>query len=107
MFGLLKKMFTIDNSQLKEAIKEGSYLVDVRTPNEYASGSVKGAVNIPLNKLHVQLTKLKEKKNIVVFCKSGIRSRQAKTLLQQNGFTNVINGGTWMNVDNIVKATQQ
>jgi phage shock protein E len=88
---------------LKSIIEEGTFLVDVRTPGEFAEGHVKGSVNIPLDKVQTQLTKFKNKKNIIVFCRSGARSGQAKNILQQNGFTNVINGGTWNNVSQFVK----
>lgn len=92
-----------DNSMLTEAIKEGAFLVDVRSAGEFASGSVKGAVNIPLDKIGSQLPKFKGKKNIVVFCRSGNRSGQAKSILEQKGFQNVINGGTWSNVNQCIK----
>lgn len=88
-----------DNSQLTEAIKDGAFLVDVRTPAEFSAGSVKGAVNIPLDKVSGQLSKFKNKKSIVVFCRSGSRSSMAKGILEKNGFQNVINGGTWQNVN--------
>jgi len=88
-----------DNSQLTEVIKEGAFLVDVRTPAEFSAGSVKGAVNIPLDKVPSQLSKFKGKKNIIVFCRSGSRSGQAKSILENNGLQNVINGGTWQNVN--------
>ena len=91
-----------DNTQLTEAIKNGAFLVDVRTPVEFADGSVKGAVNIPLDKVQKELSKFKGKKNIVVFCRSGNRSGQAKSILEQNGFQNVINGRTWQNVNQVV-----
>lgn len=91
-----------DNSQLTEAVKDGAFLVDVRTPAEFSAGSVKGAVNIPLDKMLGQLSKFKGKKNIVVFCLSGNRSSQAKSILEQNGFRNIINGGTWRNVNQVV-----
>ncbi len=94
MFNLFKNLFG-NPADLQGILKEGAYLVDVRTPSEFAMGSVKGAVNIPLDKLPAQMAKLKNKKNIVVFCRSGGRSAQAKALLNQNGFTNVTNGGTW------------
>jgi len=94
---------TTDNTELTEAIKEGAFLVDVRSAGEFASGSVKGAVNIPLDRIQSQLTKFKGKKNIVVFCRSGNRSAQAKSILEQSGFKNVINGGTWSNVSQCVK----
>lgn len=91
-----------DNSQLSEIIKDGAFLVDVRTPAEFSAGSVREAVNIPLDKVQIQLSKFKDKKNIVVFCRSGNRSSQAKNILEQNGFQNVINGGTWENVHQLL-----
>ncbi len=103
MFGIFKNMFApTDNNGLKEAVKNGAFLVDVRTPTEFSAGSVKGAVNIPLDKVQSQLSKFKNKKNIVVFCRSGNRSGQAKSILESNGFQNVINGGTWQNVNQAV-----
>ena len=91
-----------NNNKLKEAIQEGVFLVDVRTPSEFSSGSVKGAINIPLDKLPTQLSQFKNKKNIIVFCKSGMRSGQAKSILEKNGFQNIINGGTWKTVNQII-----
>lgn len=103
MLEIFKNLFgQQDNTQLKEVIKEGAFLVDVRTPSEFASGSVKGAVNIPLDKISGQLSKFKGKKNIVVFCRSGNRSSQAKSILEKNGFKNVVNGGTWQNVNSLI-----
>lgn len=88
---------------LKSIIDEGAFLVDVRTPGEFASGHVKGSVNIPLDAVPNQLAKFKGKKNIVVFCRSGNRSGQAKSILEQHGFTNVVNAGTWDHVNQFVK----
>ena len=103
MLGIFKNLFgQKDNTQLKEVIKEGAFLVDVRTPSEFASGSVKEAVNIPLDKVSGQLSKFKGKKHIVVFCRSGNRSGQAKSILEKNGFDNVVNGGTWNNVQKVI-----
>jgi len=103
MLSVFKKFFgTTDDTPVKNAIANGTFLVDVRTPSEFSGGSAKGAVNIPLDKIQAQLAKFKGKKNIVVFCRSGNRSSQAKRILEQNGIQNVINGGTWQNVANLV-----
>ncbi|TFF37077.1 rhodanese-like domain-containing protein [Mucilaginibacter psychrotolerans] len=83
---------------LESLIKEGAFIVDVRTPGEYAGGHAKGAVNIPLDQLPKQLAKFKHKQNIIVCCQSGGRSGQAKTIFEKNGFGNVTNGGSWNNV---------
>ena len=84
--------------KVKPITKKETFYVDVRTPAEFAQGSVKGAVNIPLDQIEKQLAKFKGKKNIVVFCRSGNRSSNAKAILEQNGIINVTNGGSWEDV---------
>ena len=90
-------------ADLEAVIKKGAFLVDVREPGEFAEGSVEGAVNIPLGRVAAALDKFKGKKNIVVFCRSGNRSGQAKLILEQNGVENVVNGGTVERVKQFVK----
>ncbi|MBL7778528.1 MAG: rhodanese-like domain-containing protein [Chitinophagales bacterium] len=77
---------------------KGTFLVDVRTPGEFEEGSAKDAVNIPLDQVMNELKQFNGKENIVVFCRSGNRSGQAKYILEQHGFKNVYNGGTWQDV---------
>ncbi len=101
MFGAFKNLFGGNDPQLTEAIQNGAYLVDVRTAEEFSSGSVKGAVNIPLDRINSQLAAFKGKEQIVVFCRSGARSGQAKSILERNGIQNVFNGGSWQQVKQI------
>lgn len=90
------------NENIALLVNKGAFLVDVRSPGEYASGHVKGSTNIPLDQIQHHLAKFKGKENIVVFCRSGNRSSQAKAILEQNGFTNVTNGGTWQDVNAVI-----
>jgi phage shock protein E len=89
---------------LQNMVRKGAFLVDVRTPQEFAQGHVQGSVNIPLDQVQSNLSQFKGKKNIVVFCRSGNRSTQAKRILDQNGIKNVYNGGTWMYVNQLKKS---
>ncbi len=99
MFDFLKSLFSSQPAEdLTEIIGRKPFLVDVRTPGEFASGHPKGAVNIPLDKIAVSLDKFKGKKDIIVFCRSGNRSSQARSILQSKGISNVIDGGTWENI---------
>ena len=93
-----------DNSALTNLIKEGAFLVDVRSPAEFASGHVDGSVNIPVDSIKSQLHLFKNKQQIIVYCASGMRSSAAKALLSSNGFTNVTNGGNWRAIQDIVTA---
>ncbi|HOZ75204.1 MAG TPA: rhodanese-like domain-containing protein [Flavobacterium sp.] len=103
MFETLKNLLSgKGSSALEHLIKEGAFLVDVRSVAEFADGHVKGSVNIPVDQVQSQLSRFKDKKQIVVFCRSGMRSSQAKSILERNGFSNVTNGGTWGSVNAIV-----
>ncbi|MEP7252748.1 MAG: rhodanese-like domain-containing protein [Ginsengibacter sp.] len=103
--GLFSNLFgtSAPAANLQNIIDDGAFLADVRTAGEFTQGHVKGSINIPLDRVSFELAKFKNKKNIIVFCRSGARSGQAKNILEQNGFTNVINGGTWEEVNQFVK----
>jgi phage shock protein E len=83
----------------KELVKNGAQIIDVRTRGEYASGHVKGSINIPLNELSSGIKKLKKDKPIITCCASGMRSSSAKATLLSLGFTEVHNGGGWMSLN--------
>jgi rhodanese-related sulfurtransferase len=69
-------------------------VVDVRTPEEYYGGAFPGAINIPLDELHMRIDELGNKsREITLYCASGARSAYAQRGLMQMGFTNVKNGG--------------
>lgn len=74
-----------------------SLLIDVRTPGEYSQGTAGDAINIPVDDLERRLGELPKDKDteIVVFCLSGGRSSHAKFILEENGYNNVQNGGTY------------
>ncbi|HWI90058.1 MAG TPA: rhodanese-like domain-containing protein [Flavisolibacter sp.] len=86
---------------MKEILNKAS-VVDVRTPSEYLDGHYPGAVNIPLNELAQRLNEFREmKKPIVAYCRSGARSGMAVSLLKQNGFSEVYNGGGLFDLYNL------
>lgn len=107
MFSFIKNFVSQgnDHDKLSHIVNNGALLVDVRSKEEFASGSTRGAVNIPLDQVQSQLAKFQGREHIVVFCRSGNRSRQAQAILEQNGFANVINGGTWQKVHSLIRST--
>ena len=79
---------------VKDKIKAGARIVDVRTPAEFQDGSYPGAINIPLSLLPLRMSELEPKdKPIILFCASGARSGQGMRVLKQAGFTDVVNAG--------------
>lgn len=99
MLGFLKNIFkSAPKVDMADVIARGAVIVDVRTPGEYAGGHVKGSVNIPLNALQAQMSKLKKDKPVITCCASGMRSGSARAMLSASGFAEVYNGGSWYNL---------
>ena len=100
-------------AQLKEQMANNDLqIVDVRRPAEYVSGHVPRALNAPLANLDKSLgpLPLKKDKLTAVICAGGYRSSAAASLLQQQGFSNLLNvsGGTgaWINAGYPVEAPE-
>lgn len=70
------------------------FLLDVRTPTEFAAGHMPGAINIPLDELRSRLSELPKNQEIAAYCKVGQRGYVATRILQQAGFSVVnVSGG--------------
>ena len=81
-------------STVKDRVKAGALVVDVRSTGEFKDGAYPGAINIPLALIPLKLKELEPKTQpIVLYCASGARSGQAMRFLKQEGFTDVINAG--------------
>ncbi|MGZ4048381.1 MAG: rhodanese-like domain-containing protein [Bacteroidia bacterium] len=104
MLQTLKNLFGMGPKvDLKELIKNGAIIVDVRTKGEYQGGSIKGSINIPLDTLGNNLSKLKKDQTIITCCASGMRSASAKSMLKSKGFNEVHNGGGWMSLQSKIR----
>lgn len=68
-------------------------LIDVRTPEEFASGHIEGAVNIPVDALAGRLSEVPAGQPIVVYCRTGNRSATASQILADAGYTDIYDLG--------------
>ena len=73
--------------------KEDYLIIDVRTKEEYDEGHIGGATLLPVQELEDRLNELPKDKPIIVYCRSGNRSRTAAGILVNNGFTQVYDMG--------------
>ena len=85
---------------VKEKIRQGATVIDVRTPAEYKLGHYRGATNIPIQEMQNHLPQLVDKKKaVVVYCASGIRSARAAKILTAAGYRDVTNAGGLSNLE--------
>jgi len=87
----------IDVVTANNMITNGSYpnliVLDVRTQSEYDEGHLEDAILIPVTELESRIDELSQYKDseIVVYCRTGVRSAQASSILDSNDFTKVFN----------------
>lgn len=85
------KMTPLYWREMQQADKSQVTLVDVRTPDEYALGTIPGAINIPLDNLRERLADIPENKPVYLFCGVGLRGYLASNILKSKGYPDVRN----------------
>jgi rhodanese-related sulfurtransferase len=86
---------TISVSEAADRFAAGAYLLDVREQSEWNEGHISGAVLIPLAQLSTRLSEIPTDRDVLIICRSGNRSAQARDELRAAGFANTtsIDGG--------------
>ncbi|MNE69878.1 Thiosulfate sulfurtransferase PspE precursor [compost metagenome] len=90
---------------LDKLIERGAVILDVRTPQEYATGHIAGSVNISLGAIRERYTELDTATTYITVCSHGLRSVKVQQLLQERGFRHVYNGGAWADLEQMIKAS--
>ena len=85
--------YEIDMQELKEKQKNGAVIVDVRSSQEYSEGHINEAINIPYYEIKKNVNKVLNNKNqdIVLYCQTGFRSKQAYKKLSKLEYKNLYN----------------
>ena len=99
IFATIKEMFAKQSIDLDDLIKRGAKVVDVRTPEEFASGHVQGSDNIPLPEVMDHVDSF-QGRPILLVCRSGARSAKATVDLKKEGIE-AYNAGPWTNLKDI------
>ena len=89
------KRISMDEAKTLMEKEEGYILLDVRTKGEYESGYIPGAINIPLSNIDEKIISFlpDNSQMILVYCRSGNRSREASDKLSKLGYTNILEIG--------------
>lgn len=87
----VKGLQTINAEQFREKAskRSGVLVVDVREPHEYKNGHIPSAINIPLSQLNSRVKEISPKNEVLLYCRTGIRSKQAGRILRRHGYTNL------------------
>jgi len=101
---LFKRSGQVPQKEAAQYLKSGAMVIDVRSPNEFDSGHLIQAYNMPLDRIEVLVASTVRDKNkvLLLHCASGIRSSMAKKRLLDLGYKNVFNLGSYSRAEKIV-----
>lgn len=97
LFGCADGGQKVEGRQARELVREGAFLLDVRTPEEFAEGHLPGAVNIPVQVLDQRMDEVPKDRSVVIYCRSGGRSARATGMLQAKGYKGLYDLGAMSN----------
>lgn len=93
--GLFDFIFGNKTKKVHEFKNRGAVILDVRTKLEYKAGAIPGAKNIPLDQISQRMSEIQKwKKPVICYCRSGMRSGTASSILKRHGIESM-NGGGW------------
>ena len=84
---------------IKQALKEGAVVIDLRTAYEYDQGHVPRSLNIPIDRIKANIDRIRDlRKPVILVCSAGNHCWEAAEILRNAGINRVINGGDWQSV---------
>jgi len=100
----MKRSGQISSKEAVEYLRNGAMLIDVRSAQEFDSGHILQAYNMPLDRVDVLVPSEVRDKNkvLLLHCSTGVRSGMAKKKLEQMGYKNVFNLGSYERAGKIV-----
>ena len=100
----MKRAGQIPSKEAEEYLKNGAMVIDVRSANEFESGHILRAYNVPLDRLEMMVGTVAKDKNkvLLLHCSTGVRSRLAKKRLEEIGYKNVFNLGSYDRAGKII-----
>ncbi|RNB82400.1 rhodanese-like domain-containing protein [Brevibacillus fluminis] len=87
-FAPVKGLQNLNAAQFGERLRN-AVVIDVREVSEFRSGHIPHAIHIPLGQLGGRIGEIPKQKEVLLYCKSGMRSKQAAKVLKKHGFAKI------------------
>ncbi|MGY3053271.1 phage shock protein E [Pedobacter sp. UYEF25] len=95
------RIATIDNG-LGKKVENDAVILDVRTATEYNMGHIDGSINISLAAIRKRYVEVDPNKVYITCYSHSLRSVKVKSILNENGFKHINNGGAWSDLEQLV-----
>ena len=101
----LRSILGLGNGKLKEALRRGAIVIDIRTAAEFDRGKVRDSINIPVDRININLKRIVQMKRPIIICSnSDSENERVIDVLKANGVTEIYNGGSWTKIWRMTKS---
>jgi rhodanese-related sulfurtransferase len=95
----LLSILGIGNGRIKEALRRGAIIIDIRTASEFDRGKVPDSINIPIDRININLKRIIQLKAPIIICSnSDSENERVIDVLKANGVKEIYNGSSWTKV---------
>jgi phage shock protein E len=92
-------------NKIKDLLRNGAVIIDVRTAHEFDHGKIKDSVNIPVDRMSINLERIRSMHKPIIICGySHSGNEKSISTLKANNIKQVYNGGSWTRVLKMVKS---
>ncbi len=89
----------LGNGKLKEALRRGAIVIDTRTAAEFDRGKVRDSINIPVDRININLRRIVQMNQPIIICSnSDSENERVIDVLKANGVKEIYNGGNWTKI---------
>lgn len=96
--------FLFGNSKIKNALRRGAVIIDLRSPREFDEGRIPDSINIPSDRISINLTRIKAMNVPIILTGYSDTIRETRHKLEAAGVKEIYNGGHWTSVLKIVRS---
>ncbi|MGN6291734.1 MAG: rhodanese-like domain-containing protein [Chitinophagaceae bacterium] len=96
--------FLFGISKLKNALRNGAVIIDLRSPREFDEGHIPDSINIPVDRIPINAARIKAMNCPVILCGHSGSIGNARNYLLNHGVKEVYNGGRWTKVLNLSRS---
>ena len=101
----LLSILGIGNGGIKEALRRGAVVIDIRTASEFDRGKVHDSINIPIDRININLKRIVQMKAPIIVCSnSDSENDRVIDVLKANGVKEIYNGGSWTKLSRMMRS---
>jgi len=101
----LLSILGIGNGKIKEALRRGAIIIDIRSAAEFDRGKVRDSINIPIDRVNINLKRIVQMNRPIIICSnSDSENERVIDVLKANGVREIYNGGTWTRLGRMMRS---